>query len=127
MLLFADHLSRAFLPNQEEQGEEFQVFGLEIQAFNPFDALSVSRERLAQLQKQLSKNQSANSENHSISRMARTETRCLFKSENTEPADKTFPYTMTYCLRANASSSRGYLDQKSSPEAIKVTLALKHA
>lgn len=58
MLLFADHLSRAFLPNQEEQGEEFQVFGLEIQAFNPFDALSVSRERLAQLQKQLSKNQS---------------------------------------------------------------------
>lgn len=40
MLLFADHLSRAFLPNQEEQGEEFQVFGLEIQAFNPFDALS---------------------------------------------------------------------------------------
>lgn len=36
-----------YLPNQEEQDEEFQVFPLEVEAFNPFDSLTVSSERLA--------------------------------------------------------------------------------
>ena len=50
-MYIADHLSRAYLPNQEEQDEEFQVFVLEVEAFNPFVSLTVSSERLAQLQK----------------------------------------------------------------------------
>lgn len=50
-MYIAAHLSRAYLPNQEEQDEEFQVFALEVEALNPFDSLVVSSERLAQLQK----------------------------------------------------------------------------
>ena len=50
-MYIADHLSRAYLPNQEEQDEEFQVFALEVKALNLFDSLTVSSERLAQLQK----------------------------------------------------------------------------
>lgn len=46
-----DHLSRAYLPNQEEQDEDFQEFALEVQTLNLFDALLVSSKRLAQLQK----------------------------------------------------------------------------
>ena len=50
-MYLADHLSRAHLPNQGEQDEEFQVFALEVEALNPLDSLIVSSERLAQLQK----------------------------------------------------------------------------
>ena len=50
-MYIADHLSRAYLPNQEEQDEDFQEFALEVQALNLFDALLVSSKRLAQLQK----------------------------------------------------------------------------
>ena len=50
-MYIADHLSRAFLPDQGEQDEEFQVFALEVELLNPCDSLTVSSERLAQLQK----------------------------------------------------------------------------
>lgn len=50
-MYIVDHLSRAYLPNQEEQDEDFQEFALEVQALNLFDALLVSSKRLAQLQR----------------------------------------------------------------------------
>ena len=50
-MYIADHLSRAFLPDRGEQDEEFQVFALEVESLNPCDSLTVSSERLAQLQK----------------------------------------------------------------------------
>lgn len=47
----ADHLSRAFLKDEESLIDDFQVFALEIEKLNPFDTLKVTKERLAQLQK----------------------------------------------------------------------------
>ena len=50
-MYIADHLSRAYLPSLGEEDEEFQVFALEVESLNPLDSLTVSSERLAQLQK----------------------------------------------------------------------------
>jgi len=50
-MYIADHLSRAYLASQGEEDKEFQVFALEVETLNPLDALTVSSERLAQLQK----------------------------------------------------------------------------
>jgi len=51
-MYLADNLSRAYLPDQGEQDEEFQVFALDVEALNPLDSLTVSSERLVpQLQK----------------------------------------------------------------------------
>ena len=43
----ADHLSRVYLPDQQEQDEEYQVFPLEVEALKPLGSLTVSSERLA--------------------------------------------------------------------------------
>jgi len=45
-MYLADHLFRAYLPDQGEQDKEFQVFALEVEALNPLDSLTVSNERL---------------------------------------------------------------------------------
>ena len=50
-MYIADHLSRAYLASVGEEDKEFQVFALEIESLNPLDSLTVSSERLAQLQK----------------------------------------------------------------------------
>ena len=50
-MYIADHLSRAFIPGQGEQDEEFQVFALEVESLSPCDSLTMSSERLAQLGK----------------------------------------------------------------------------
>ena len=50
-MYIADHLSRAYLASQGEEDKEFQVFVLEVESLNPMDSLTVSSERLAQLQK----------------------------------------------------------------------------
>ena len=47
----ADHLSRAFLADQGEPGDECQVFALELEGINPLDNVKITSERLAQLQK----------------------------------------------------------------------------
>ena len=48
----ADHLSRAYLKNQDDQPhDEFQVFALELEEINPLEAVKITSERLAQLQK----------------------------------------------------------------------------
>ena len=47
----ADHLFRAYLASQGEEDKEFQVFALEVETLNPLESLTVSSERLAQLQK----------------------------------------------------------------------------
>ena len=50
-MYIADHLSRAFIPGQGEQDEEFRVFALEVESLSPCDSLTMSSERLAQLEK----------------------------------------------------------------------------
>ena len=50
-MYIADHLSRAYLASQGEEGKGFQVFALEVETLNPLESLTVSSERLAQLQK----------------------------------------------------------------------------
>jgi len=50
-MYIVDHLSRAYLASVGEEDKEFQVFALEIESLNPLDSLTVSGERLAQLQK----------------------------------------------------------------------------
>lgn len=48
----ADHLSRAYLKNQDDQPhDEFQVFALELEEINPLDTVKITSERLGQLQK----------------------------------------------------------------------------
>ena len=48
----ADHLSRAYLKNLDDQPhDEFQVFALELEEINPLEAVKITSERLAQLQK----------------------------------------------------------------------------
>lgn len=48
----ADHLSRAYLKNQDDQPhDDFQVFALELEEINPLDTVKITSERLAQLQK----------------------------------------------------------------------------
>ena len=48
----ADHLSRAYLKNLDDQPhDEFQVFALELEEINPLEAVEITSERLAQLQK----------------------------------------------------------------------------
>ena len=47
----ADHLSRAYLADQEEPSDEFQVFALELEEINLLNNVKISSERLAQLQK----------------------------------------------------------------------------
>ena len=49
-MYIAHHLSRAYLASVGEENKEFQVFALEIESLNPSDPLTVSSERLAQLQ-----------------------------------------------------------------------------
>lgn len=46
-----DHLLRAYLTTQGVEDKEFQVFALDVETLNPLDSLTVSSERLAQLQK----------------------------------------------------------------------------
>ena len=50
-MYLADLVSRAYLPEQGEHIEEFQVFALEVEPLNPLDSLTVSNERLAKLKK----------------------------------------------------------------------------
>ena len=50
-MYIADHFSKAYLASQGEEDKEFQVFALEVESLNPLDSLTVSSERLAQLQK----------------------------------------------------------------------------
>ena len=50
-MYIADHLSRAYLASQGKEDKEFQGFALEVEPLNPLDSLTVSSERLAQLQK----------------------------------------------------------------------------
>jgi hypothetical protein len=49
----ADHLSRAYLKDQGEPGDEFQIFALELEGINPVinPNVKITSERLAQLQK----------------------------------------------------------------------------
>lgn len=47
----ADHLSRAYLADQGEPGDEFQVFALELEEINLLNNVKITSERLAQLQK----------------------------------------------------------------------------
>jgi hypothetical protein len=47
----ADHLSRDYIANEGEPGDEFQVFALELEGINPLDNAKITSERLAQLQK----------------------------------------------------------------------------
>ena len=80
-MYIADHLSRAYLPNQEEQDEEFQVFVLEVEALNPFDSLTVSSERLAQLQKATEQDPVPQTLKTTVGRMARTEKRDTYSNQ----------------------------------------------
>ena len=50
-MYIANHLSRAYLASQGEEDKEFQVFALQVETLNPLESLTVSSERLAQLQK----------------------------------------------------------------------------
>ena len=50
-MYLADQLSRAFLPDQGDSEEDFQVFAVEVEQMNPHSLLKVSGERLAQIQK----------------------------------------------------------------------------
>ena len=47
----ADHLSRASLKDTSFEEKELQVFSLELEAMSPFDSITISSERLPQLQK----------------------------------------------------------------------------
>ena len=47
----ADHLSRAYLADQGEPSDEFQVFALELEEINLLNNVKITSERLAQLQK----------------------------------------------------------------------------
>ena len=47
----ADHLSRAYLADQGEPSDEFQVFALELEEINQLNNVKITSERLAQLQK----------------------------------------------------------------------------
>ena len=51
-MYLADHLSRAPVVERKEADEldEFQVFALEVENLNPFDAIKLSPRRLEQLQ-----------------------------------------------------------------------------
>ena len=51
-MYLADHLSRAPVVERKEADEldEFQVFALEVENLNPFDAIKLSPGRLEQLQ-----------------------------------------------------------------------------
>ena len=49
-MYIAHHLPRAYLASVGEEDKEFQVFALEIESLSPSDPLTVSSERLAQLQ-----------------------------------------------------------------------------
>ena len=50
-MYIAHHLSRAYLASQGKEDKEFQVFAMEVETLNPLESLTVSSERLAQLQK----------------------------------------------------------------------------
>ena len=50
-MYLADQLSRAFLADQGDPEEDFQVFAVEVEQMSPHSMLKVSRERLAQIQK----------------------------------------------------------------------------
>ena len=50
-MYIADHLSRAYLASQGKEDKEFQVFAMKVETLNPLESLTVSSERLAQLQK----------------------------------------------------------------------------
>ena len=50
-MYIADHLSRASLPDVSPEDDEFQVFAVEVEEINPFDAITISNERLPQLQR----------------------------------------------------------------------------
>ena len=47
----ADHLSRAYLADQGERSDEFQVFALELEEINQLNNVKITSERLGQLQK----------------------------------------------------------------------------
>ena len=47
----ADHLSRAYLADQGEPSDEFQVFVLKLEEINLLNNVKITSERLAQLQK----------------------------------------------------------------------------
>ena len=47
----ADHPSRAYLADQGEPSDEFQVFALELEEINLLNNVKITSERLAQLQK----------------------------------------------------------------------------
>ena len=50
-MYLADRLSRAYLADQGEPRDEFQVFALELEEINPLNNVKITSERLAQLQK----------------------------------------------------------------------------
>ena len=50
-MYIADHLSRAYLASQGQEDKEFQAFALEAETLNPLESLTVSSERLGQLQR----------------------------------------------------------------------------
>ena len=122
-MYLADHLSRAYLPDQGEQDEEFQVFALDIEALNPLDSLTVSSERLVpQLQKA--------TERDPVLQILKTtvlvgwpeqKVNCQLHSENTGTTKKKSPCTTESCLKESASSFLRQSDQRSSPEVTQVT------
>ena len=69
-MYIADNLSRAFLPDQGEQDEEFQVFALEEESLNPCDSLTVSSETGTASKGNRARSSSSNSQDDSVDRMA---------------------------------------------------------
>ena len=50
-MYLADHLSRAYLADQGEPRDEFQVFALKLEEINRRNNVKITSERLSQLQK----------------------------------------------------------------------------
>ena len=102
----ADHLSRAYLKNQDDQPhDEFQVFALELEEINPLDTVKITSERLAQLQKATEHDPVMQTSRAPYSWDGLTqENKFLYPSESTGISEKISHCTMAYSLKASALS-----------------------
>ena len=76
----ADHLSRAYLADQGERSDEFQVFALELEEINLLNNVKITSERLAQLQKATEQDPIMQSLKNTIL-IGWPDTRVLFKNQ----------------------------------------------
>ena len=76
----SDHLSRAYLADQGETSDEFQVFALELEEINLLNNVKITSERLAQLQKATEQDPIMQSLKNTIL-IGWPDTRMLFKNQ----------------------------------------------